>query len=340
MRLATKFARALMTSSSARPSQGPNCKLFARSGDSRNTGLTSGKCMVQAAKIVLLRPGDAYFFSGGTAHTALCVDGMGLSSYESIVTLHPLHSGLCMQTCDTSSPCWLEGAMPDDEFEDILEEAAEQLDAAAQQLLEERSIFDALLLPALLAALLPAPLQADLKTLDWARCGVKGHAKRRIVNGKDAEECVWRWQVSINSNSYGQFCGGTLIGESWVLTAAHCVASVKSHCARCLRMRNVKHDYDFALLKLDKAVPLNRCIGTACLPSENRCGEVETGCSITGWGTLNSQGRTPEVLQEAPVKVFPTEACEKNYSKTKDHTKRSDGLQPNSDGLQPNGDGL
>lgn len=90
----------------------------------------------QAAKIVLLRPGDAYFFSGGTAHTALCVDGMGLSSYESIVTLHPLHSGLCMQTCDTSSPCWLEGAMPDDEFEDILEEAAEQLDAAAQQLLE------------------------------------------------------------------------------------------------------------------------------------------------------------------------------------------------------------
>ena len=39
-------------------------------------------------------------------------------------------------------------------------------------------------------------------------------------------------------------------------------------------MRNVKHDYDFALLKLDKAVPLNRCIGTACLPSENRCGEA------------------------------------------------------------------
>ncbi|CAL1174094.1 unnamed protein product [Cladocopium goreaui] len=91
----------------------------------------------QAAKIVLLRPGDVYFFSGGTAHTALCVsEGMGLSSYESIVTLHPLHSGLCMQTCDRSSPCWLEGAMPRDEFEDILEEAVEQLEAAAKQFLE------------------------------------------------------------------------------------------------------------------------------------------------------------------------------------------------------------
>lgn len=91
----------------------------------------------QAAKLVLLRPGDVYFFSGGTAHTALCVsEGMGLSSYESIVTLHPLHSGLCMQTCDRSSPCWLEGAMPLDEFEEILEEVTEQLENAAGQLLQ------------------------------------------------------------------------------------------------------------------------------------------------------------------------------------------------------------
>ncbi|CAJ1430473.1 unnamed protein product [Effrenium voratum] len=90
----------------------------------------------QAAKLVLLRPGDVYLFSGGTAHTALCLSGLGLSSYESIVTLHPLHSGLCMQTCDRSSPCWLEGAMPRSEFEDILEEAAEQLERAASQLLK------------------------------------------------------------------------------------------------------------------------------------------------------------------------------------------------------------
>eukprot|EP00933_Yihiella_yeosuensis_P024805 TRINITY_DN19231_c0_g1_i1.p1 TRINITY_DN19231_c0_g1~~TRINITY_DN19231_c0_g1_i1.p1 ORF type:complete len:374 (-),score=57.94 TRINITY_DN19231_c0_g1_i1:143-1264(-) len=93
--------------------------------------------LTEAAKIVLLRPGDVYFFSGGTAHTALCAsEGLGLSSYESIVTLHPLHSGLVMQTCDKSSPCWLEGAMPDEEFEDILEEATEQLQDAAEQLLK------------------------------------------------------------------------------------------------------------------------------------------------------------------------------------------------------------
>ena len=31
-------------------------------------------------------------------------------------------------------------------------------------------------------------------------------------------------------------------------------------------MRNVPHDYDFALIQLDKAMPINECIGTACLP--------------------------------------------------------------------------
>ena len=36
------------------------------------------KALRLAAKIVLLRPGDVYFFSGSTAHTALCVsEGLG-----------------------------------------------------------------------------------------------------------------------------------------------------------------------------------------------------------------------------------------------------------------------
>ena len=78
---------------------------------------------------------------------------------------------------------------------------------------------------------------------------------------------------------------------------------------------NVAHDYDFALLQLDKAVPINRCIGFACLPhSQDRSG---SNCSITGWGTLASGGPTPELLQEASVTLLTNQLCEVNYTASK-----------------------
>lgn len=183
----------------------------------------------------------------------------------------------------------------------------------------------------------------------WTQCGVKGRPRQRIVNGQDAGECVWRWQVSINTERHGQFCGATLITPDWVLTAAHCVKDVHSPCAvqslrigvgaysRSLRelandehsverrvqgiyihplyQKNVNHDYDFALMKLDKAVPINRCIGVACLPTDAHVG---SNCTITGWGTLHSQGGQPEVLQQAPVEFVNRKSCEQNYTATKD----------------------
>ena len=49
-----------------------------------------------ASKITLLRPGDLYLFSGGVAHSALCVstDELCLGSYESFVSLKPRHIAL------------------------------------------------------------------------------------------------------------------------------------------------------------------------------------------------------------------------------------------------------
>ena len=44
--------------------------------------------------------------------------------------------------------------------------------------------------------------------------------------------------------------------------------------------------FDFALVELVEAAPLNVCIGVACLPSEGIADGV--GCIITGWGSLSS----------------------------------------------------
>lgn len=45
----------------------------------------------------------------------------------------------------------------------------------------------------------------------------------RIVGGQTAEKGSWPWQAMLAFRGGSQFCGGSLIDENWVLTAAHCV---------------------------------------------------------------------------------------------------------------------
>uniref|UniRef100_A0A6B0ULV1 Putative serine protease n=1 Tax=Ixodes ricinus TaxID=34613 RepID=A0A6B0ULV1_IXORI len=50
------------------------------------------------------------------------------------------------------------------------------------------------------------------------------HVSERIVNGSGAVHGDWPWVVGLyNKSSCIHFCGGVLISELTVLTAAHCV---------------------------------------------------------------------------------------------------------------------
>ncbi|KAM4017459.1 chymotrypsinogen 2-like [Anomaloglossus baeobatrachus] len=44
----------------------------------------------------------------------------------------------------------------------------------------------------------------------------------RIVNGEEAIPGSWPWQVTLQDNTGFHFCGGSLISDEWVITAAHC----------------------------------------------------------------------------------------------------------------------
>ncbi|XP_071044169.1 transmembrane protease serine 11D isoform X2 [Parasteatoda tepidariorum] len=136
-------------------------------------------------------------------------------------------------------------------------------------------------------------------------CGVGTNT--RIVGGSDANNKAWPWMVALINNKKF-YCGGVLINDRYVLTAAHCTFGVKKNeiIARLgdFDLRSDKgEDYkvveikrhgqynrftlrnDIALLKIQKPVAFNEFTQTVCFPdpTKNYTGRIAT---LAGWGRL------------------------------------------------------
>ena len=60
---------------------------------------------------------------------------------------------------------------------------------------------------------------------DHSKTDFKAHRVKRIVSGKDADFAEWPWYVQLRRTrtTRKHLCGGALINNQWVVTAAHCV---------------------------------------------------------------------------------------------------------------------
>ncbi|XP_077511361.1 chymotrypsinogen B-like [Amblyomma americanum] len=168
-----------------------------------------------------------------------------------------------------------------------------------------------------------------------AQCGVPEippqlDPEDRIYGGSTAVPGSWPWQAGIYTNSYQHFCGGALINDRYVITAAHCVWSKLSNTVRvhlgshtrlatddteavykveevCAHPRfnpTKGNNRDIAIVKLRESVNFTNTISPVCLPSHKEELPVGSKLYVTGWGATT---RTRILKKSAELKQAMTE---------------------------------
>jgi secreted trypsin-like serine protease len=168
----------------------------------------------------------------------------------------------------------------------------------------------------------------------------------RVVGGELADQGEWPWQVGLMINgapagSAGHFCGGSMLLDGWVLTAAHCVHMSDNEgiyrdinpqaisvlvgtndladgsgdliqAVKILRHPDylgTEFDNDIALIKLARAP--NVPFATIKVPDAefgDYLDQPGVTTTVTGWG-LTEGGDHPEQLREVQIQMMDRNLC-------------------------------
>uniref|UniRef100_A0A8D1KZY7 tissue kallikrein n=1 Tax=Sus scrofa TaxID=9823 RepID=A0A8D1KZY7_PIG len=158
--------------------------------------------------------------------------------------------------------------------------------------------------------------------------------ENKIIGGYTCIRNSQPWQAALLAGPWHRFlCGGALLSDQWVITAAHCARPIlrvalgkhnlrtREAAQQVLRVvRQVPHpqynsrthDNDLMLLQLERAARLGRTARPIAVASS--CASPGTPCRVSGWGTISSPiARYPNSLQCVNINVSPDQECRQAY---------------------------
>ncbi|MEE6458217.1 hypothetical protein FKM82_000223 [Ascaphus truei] len=165
---------------------------------------------------------------------------------------------------------------------------------------------------------------------------IHGNVAVEIIGGKDAVPHSRPYMALLDQHT--SICGGALIKENWVLTAAHCKVDQKTevilgahqwqkaekeqqkfNISRIVQhpdFNYMKKTNDIKLVKLGSLAKLNKFVKLLPLPTSDKDIRAGRMCSTAGWGVTTPDSETDsQVLREANLTIVDRNTCKEIYAK-------------------------